>query len=105
MLSREEVTKLRKAFHDAVDNDRAVLLRALSDPGRLRIVKLLCENDEICVSDIASVFEMSLPAISQQLKVLELSGIVYKERMGQMICYRLRKDNQIIRPLLKLIFN
>lgn len=103
MLAKETIVKLKKRFNTVMDDEASLLFRALSDPGRLKVVRLLCENDELCVSDLASVFDMSLPAMSQQLKVLELCGLVSRERMGQMICYRLRLEKPLVRSLTRII--
>ncbi|MCH8748150.1 winged helix-turn-helix transcriptional regulator [Patescibacteria group bacterium] len=37
-----------------------------------------------------NVFNMSASAASQQLKLLELSGLVSRERHGQMTCYQVK---------------
>lgn len=55
---------------------------ALSDPTRRAILARLAEG-EATVGELAAPFPMSLPAISQHLKVLEQAGLVTKGRQRQ----------------------
>src|SRR6204780_39216 len=55
---------------------------ALSDPTRRAILKRLAAG-ESSVTELASPFEMSLPAISKHLKVLERAGLIARGREAQ----------------------
>jgi DNA-binding transcriptional ArsR family regulator len=55
---------------------------ALSDPTRRAILARLA-NGETSVSELAAPFEMSLPAISKHLKVLERAGLIARGREAQ----------------------
>lgn len=61
---------------------------ALSDPTRLRILHAL-SADELCVCDLASVAERSMPATSQQLKLLRGLGFVQFRVEGKLAYYSL----------------
>ena len=56
---------------------------ALGDPTRLAILGQLAAQGELTVQEIAAPFAMSLPAISQHLKVLERAGLIARGRDGQ----------------------
>jgi DNA-binding transcriptional ArsR family regulator len=56
---------------------------ALGDPTRLAILSRLAEEGEMTVQEIAQPFAMSLPAISQHLKVLEHAGLLLRRRDGR----------------------
>ena len=56
---------------------------ALGDPTRLAILSRLAAKGELTVQEIAAPFAMSLPAVSQHLKVLERAGLIARERDGQ----------------------
>ena len=58
------------------------LFGALSDPTRRRIIEKLVGEDLI-VTDIASEFDMSLPAVSKHIKVLERAGLVNRKKDGK----------------------
>jgi DNA-binding transcriptional ArsR family regulator len=57
-------------------------LSALADPIRRRIVERLGKG-ETTVSDLAAPFDVSLPAISRHLGVLERAGLITRERHAQ----------------------
>ena len=56
---------------------------ALGDPTRLAIVSRLADQGELTVQEIAQPFAMSLPAVSQHLKVLEQAGLILRRRDGR----------------------
>ena len=55
---------------------------ALADPTRREILKRL-RRGEVSVTELAEPFEMSLPAVSKHLKVLERAGLVARGRDAQ----------------------
>ena len=55
---------------------------ALADPTRRAILAKLARG-EATVTELAEPFDMSLPAVSKHLKVLERAGLVGKSREGQ----------------------
>jgi ArsR family transcriptional regulator len=68
----------------------AELLRALSHPVRLRIIKLLGEG-ELCVKSLEEMLEISQSSVSQHLTRLRYAGLIESERRGHLVCYRLVK--------------
>lgn len=57
-------------------------LAALADPTRRAILQRLAEG-EATVNELAAPFEISLPAISRHLKVLEAAGLISRGREAQ----------------------
>ena len=57
-------------------------LAALADPTRRAILARLMEG-EASVTELAQPFEMSMPAISKHLKVLERAGLIARGRSAQ----------------------
>jgi DNA-binding transcriptional ArsR family regulator len=55
---------------------------ALADPTRRRILAHLARGDE-CVTHLARPHDMSLPAISKHLRVLEKAGLLRRRRYGR----------------------
>jgi DNA-binding transcriptional ArsR family regulator len=55
---------------------------ALSDPTRRAIVSRLARGDAT-VNELAAPFDISLPAVSKHLKVLERSGLITRGRDAQ----------------------
>lgn len=57
-------------------------LAALADPTRRAILERLAEG-EATVNELAAPFEISLPAVSRHLKVLESAGLISRGREAQ----------------------
>jgi DNA-binding transcriptional ArsR family regulator len=55
---------------------------ALADPTRRAILARLALG-ETSVGELAEPFEMSLPAVSKHLSVLETAGLVQREKQGR----------------------
>ena len=104
MLHKFQVKALQKRVKDA-DDRLITMLNALSDRRRFCMFKLLLDDAEICVSDLAAIFNVSVSGASQQLRILEMSGLVRKERIGQTICYQPRAEEQIVKQVIRLISN
>lgn len=69
----------------------SMTLSALADPTRRAIIARLATG-EATVSELAEPFDMSFPAVSKHLKVLERAGLVEKGRMAQFRPRRLKPD-------------
>lgn len=67
----------------------AAIFQALSDPTRLRIMKLL-EAGELCVCELMQVLDMSQPRISRHLGILKNAGMVSDRRQGKWVFYSFR---------------
>lgn len=62
--------------------------KALADPTRRKILRLLREHD-MTAGEIAEQFNISKPSISHHLNILKQSGLILDERKGQFILYSL----------------
>jgi ArsR family transcriptional regulator len=69
----------------------AGLLKALSDPIRLRLMAQIVASDELCVCELGP-FDVSQPTISHHLKVLRSAGLVDSERRGTWVYYWAQRD-------------
>lgn len=61
-------------------------LRAVSDPARLRLLRL-CADRPTSVSELAAATDESEPNVSRQLKQLALAGLLRRVRRGQRVEY------------------
>ena len=64
---------------------------ALSDPTRRAILARLSKG-EASVNELAAPFEITLPAVSKHLKVLERAGLIERTRDAQWRPCRLRAE-------------
>jgi DNA-binding transcriptional ArsR family regulator len=65
---------------------------ALSDPTRRAIVERLAAKGELRVGDIAAPFNISAPAISRHLQVLERAGLIERRIERQWRIVRVRRE-------------
>ncbi len=71
--------------------ERAELLKALSDPTRLAMIASLWKAaDPICICDFTAGLGLSQPTISHHMAKLQEAGLVESEKRGIWIHYRLR---------------
>src|ERR1700688_4380614 len=64
------------------DDQLDATFTALADPTRRAIVSRLARSDAT-VNDLAEPFDMTLPAISKHLKMLERCGLITRSRRAQ----------------------
>ncbi|MGQ9532272.1 MAG: ArsR/SmtB family transcription factor [Desulfotomaculales bacterium] len=64
------------------------IFRLLGDETRIKILYLLAHR-ELCVCDLASLLDMSLPAVSHHLRLLKALRLVKYRRDGKMVYYSL----------------
>ena len=63
-------------------NDLTATFAALADPTRRAILARLASG-ECSVTELAEPFEMSMPAVSKHLRVLERAGLIARGREAQ----------------------
>ena len=67
------------------------VFEALSSTARRRILAFLSEAD-LTAGEIAGRFEMSQPAVSKHLSVLENAGLIWRRKEGQFVRYGIERD-------------
>jgi len=79
----------------------ARILKALGEPTRLKIVKILSSR-ELCICELVAILNMSQPRISQHVKVLKEAGVVSERRHRQNSYLSLNAkilDESMLKPL------
>ena len=71
--------------------DLAVVLKALADPVRLRLVSMIAAHDggEACVCDLTEPLGLAQPTVSHHLKVLVDAGFLTRSKRGTWAYYAL----------------
>ena len=77
-------------------------MRALSDPNRVKVLKML-ERRSLCVCEIREALGIAQSTVSKHLRVLEEAGLVTYEREGAWVNYRITDpgDNPYASYMLK----
>ncbi len=90
---------------DAHSNDRlvamAAFMSAAGNETRLRILYVLWRANELCVCDLADIFEITQPAVSRHLKILREKALVEARRDAQTIYYHISPSSAFSRLLVR----
>jgi len=62
------------------------VIKALSDPNRVKLLKLL-QRREMCVCEIQAALGIAQPTVSKHLKILEGAGLVGRKKDGLWVNY------------------
>ncbi len=77
------------------------IFKALSDPTRLRVFRLLLERD-LCVCELMFILNMSQSRISHQLRLLRDADLVEDKRDGRWMIYGIpQRVRESLTPLLR----
>ena len=77
---------------DRAFNKMALVLRAMADPVRARILYALT-IESLCVCELSRLLEMSMPAVSHHLRVLTMTGLLTVRKEGKFACYHLHHEH------------
>lgn len=69
------------------------VMKALSDPNRIKTLKLL-QHRELCVCEIQAALGVAQPTVSKHLKILEEAGLVTCQKDGLWVNYSLGNGGQ-----------
>jgi DNA-binding transcriptional ArsR family regulator len=98
IVHQDKVDQARSRDLDQVTTEGiSTLFKACGDPGRLRILYALLQQ-EMCVCDLAALLDASESAVSHQLRLLRTMGLVANRREGTVLYYRVvdRRLGQLI---------
>ena len=62
------------------------VMKALSDPNRVKLLKMLQER-MMCVCELQAALRLAQPTVSKHLKILEEAGLVCREKDGLWVNY------------------
>ncbi|MFK4766132.1 ArsR/SmtB family transcription factor [Desulfobaculum sp. SPO524] len=68
------------------------VMKALADPSRVKIIKMLQHRSDMCVCELRSALGLAQPTVSKHLKVLEGAGLLTRKKDGQWVNYALRRE-------------
>jgi DNA-binding transcriptional ArsR family regulator len=104
MLNHKELAKFNKVA-DKSDNRLPIIFKALGDPNRCRIFRLFIKQNDtpLCVSDIAQVLRISVAGASQHVKILEITGLIRKNKKGQKVYFQIEDQDPLVKSILQAI--
>ncbi len=87
-----------------MDRQIVKVFRALADPNRLRIVKML-EQRELCVCEVREVLALSNSTVSKHLSILHDAGLVTQTKEARWVNYSLnvKSESQFVRAIISAL--
>ena len=70
------------------------VMKALSDPNRVKIVKML-QHKVMCVCEMQATLQIAQPSVSKHLKILEDAGLVTPQKTVCGLTINLRMAVQV----------
>jgi ArsR family transcriptional regulator len=85
---------LRDPLDEGGAADLAVVLKALADPARLRLLSIIGSADDgwACACDLPGPLGRSQPTVSHHLSTLVKAGLLEREQRGKWAWFRVRAD-------------
>ena len=80
------------SLETSVEQEVAVLAKALGHPARVRILRLLFAHDACYCGQFVDELSLAQATVSQHLKVLKEAGLVVGEIEGLRTCYCANRD-------------
>ena len=86
--SRERIYFQYGIYQESQMKDFLKVTKALSDPNRVKIVKML-QHKVMCVCEMQAALKIAQPSVSKHLKILEEAGLVTFHKDGMWVNYQL----------------
>lgn len=86
-----------EAARERIENIGQVLgmadtFKLLGEPTRLKII-LALENSELCVCDLAATIDLTVSAVSHQLRLLRNARLVKYRKAGKLVYYSVEDEH------------
>ena len=96
----EKVNRIQDNLQTVDISSAAQMLKAIADKNRVKITYALCQDDELCVCDIANIIGVTVANASHHLRTLHKQGIVKFRKEGKLAFYSL--DDEHIRQIMMI---
>ncbi|MCU0453255.1 MAG: metalloregulator ArsR/SmtB family transcription factor [Bacteroidetes bacterium] len=85
-------------------NDRVKVFKALSDPNRVRILKMVLVR-ELCLCEVRDVLGLSNSTVSKHLSILRDAGLILDSKDGKWVNFRVhdQADDEVVRSAIALV--
>lgn len=86
--------------------DVAAIFKVLGDPTRLKIIKILSDDNERCACELLETFDITQPTLSHHMKILNNFKLVKTRKAGVWNYYTLnRKTMEELKNYMDDLFN
>jgi DNA-binding transcriptional ArsR family regulator len=85
-FNQDKVLRLKSQLDLKQTESRAERFKALGHAKRLAVFELL-NNEELCVCDMAHIFDLPVSTLSQYLRILKTAGLIHSRQEGKFLYY------------------
>ena len=89
-----KVNRVKEKLSKNDFQDMAQVFKVLADHTRLKVAYALCDEDELCVCDVANIIGSTMATASHHLRLLRNMGIAQYRKEGKLVFYSL-EDEQL----------
>lgn len=94
----DKVKRLKNHLKEQDTLAIAKIFKALSDDTRMKIAYILCQEDEVCVCDVANAIGSTTATASHHLRLLRNMGLAKYRKEGKLVFYSL--DDEHVKKLI-----
>ena len=96
----EKVNRIQGDLQKVDISSVAKMLKAIADENRAKITYALCQEDELCVCDIANIIGITVANASHHLRTLHKQGLVKFRKEGKLAFYSL--DDEHVKQIMMI---
>lgn len=89
----EKVSRIQSDLQTVDISGVSQMLKAIADENRAKITYALCQEDELCVCDIANILGVTVANASHHLRTLYKQRIVNYRKEGKLSFYSLNDEH------------
>lgn len=98
--NEENVQRIKTQLSVINTQNIAKMFKVLADDTRMKAAFALCQEDELCVCDVAHIIGSTIATASHHLRLLRNMGLAKYRKEGKLVFYSL--DNEHIKQLILL---
>ncbi|ADU28477.1 MULTISPECIES: ArsR/SmtB family transcription factor [Bacillaceae] len=98
IYDEEKVNRIQDDLQTVDISSVAHMLKAIADENRAKITYALCQDEELCVCDIANIVGITVANASHHLRTLHKQGVVKFRKEGKLAFYSL--DDEHIKQIM-----
>ena len=96
----EKVNRIQGDLQKVDISSVAKMLKAIADENRAKITYALCQDEELCVCDIANIIGITVANASHHLRTLHKQGLVKFRKEGKLAFYSL--DDEHVKQIMMI---
>ena len=99
-MTKKRLIEYKGIYKQLIISGVSQMLKAIADENRAKITYALCQDEELCVCDIANILGVTIANASHHLRTLYKQGVVNFRKEGKLAFYSL--DDGHIRQIMMI---